>query len=243
VLIVVVIAMLTAGATWYLRPREFTAPVTLYVSAQPAYTSQSVLQSEQLSPPLPWSTRMTSYVELMSSPRVSEAVIRQLRLSETPEDLSKQITASSATDSVVIDVAVTDRSAQRAAQIANAVGAAFGDLVAELERPQAPDSVPPVAVRVVRAASVPTEPSSLGLPVMLALGLLSGAAVGVGVALARHAYGRSATAPVPVRNPMPAPANDNVNPWALQSQGPDQDRHSGHNTAAGPSIGSSRPDP
>jgi polysaccharide biosynthesis transport protein len=219
VVIVMLIAALTAGATWYLRPKEFTASSTLYVSAQPGYTTQTVLQSTQLSPPVPWSTRMTSYVELLRSPRVSEEVIRQLQLSGiTPEDLAKQITASSATDSVVIAVAVTDRSAERAAAIADAVGTAFINLVNELERPASPDAVPPVAVKVVQAPDVPTEPSSLGLPVMLALGVLSGAAVGSGLALARNAFDASASTPAPTRHPMRAPTTGTVNPWAFSSR-------------------------
>jgi capsular polysaccharide biosynthesis protein len=240
---VLVIAVLSAGATWYLRPKEFTAPLTLYVSAQPVYTNQTVLQSTQLSPPLPWSTRLTSYVELLTNPRVSEAVIQQLQLSETPEALSKQIVAASATDSIVIDVAVTDRSAERAARIANAVGAAFTNLVDELERPRSPDGVSPIAVRVARAASVPAEPSSLGLPVMLALGFLSGVAVGVGVALARHTFDRSTQVPVPVRDPAGTPAKSAVNPWAVPNQGPGSDPHSSQNTGAGQSIGSTRSEP
>ena len=67
----------------------------------------------------------------------------------------------------------------------------FIELVAELERPSTPDDVPPVVVRVVEPATVPTAPSSTGLPVTLALGLLGGAAAGFGLALARNAMDTS----------------------------------------------------
>ena len=66
---------------------------------------------------------------------------------------------------MLIDVAVTDRSPQRAADIANAVGQVFGALVNELERPITPGAQPPVAVRVVQPPQLSRRnPSSAGLP-------------------------------------------------------------------------------
>jgi succinoglycan biosynthesis transport protein ExoP len=222
VAIVAVILGLAASAGWFFRPKEYTASLALYVSAQPAYTTQTVLQSTQLSPPVPWSTRMTSYVELLTTPRVSDAVIQRLRLPITAEDLSRQITASSATDSVLITVEVTDRSPQQAALIANTVGTAFGGLVDELERPLSEEAVPPVAVKVLRAATVPTEPSSLSLPVMLTLGLLSGAALGVGVALVRDPLNPSAEDPGSsnVRHPVGEPYSRDGNGESMTGAAP-----------------------
>jgi capsular exopolysaccharide synthesis family protein len=87
---------------------------------------------------------------------------------------------------VLIDVGVTDPNARQATAIVNGVSAAFVRLVDELERPVTAGAVPPVTVRVVRPASVPQQPSSPQLPVMLALGLLGGLVLGAGAALARH---------------------------------------------------------
>jgi capsular polysaccharide biosynthesis protein len=87
---------------------------------------------------------------------------------------------------VLIDVGVTDPNARQATAIVNGVSAAFVRLVDELERPATPNAVPPVAVRVVRPASVPSQPSSPDLPVLLALGLLGGLVLGAGAAMARH---------------------------------------------------------
>jgi len=132
-------------------------------------------------------------------------VIRRLDLPQTPEELARQITATSVVDSVLIDVEVTSPSPERAAQMANSVGNVFTRLVDELERPTTTDGVPPVAVRIVQPAVVPTAPSSTGLPVTLALGLLAGLAVGVGAALARNALDASVKSPERLREVAPAP--------------------------------------
>lgn len=187
--IVVIVSVLgtgVAGGVWWVRPPEYTATLRMYVSAQSADTAQSAFQGAQLS-----QQRVTSYVELVSSTRVSEEITRQLRLSVAPEDLAKEITASSKLDSVIIDVAVSGRSSQEVTAVANAVGAIFPRLVDELERPSSATGVPPVVVRVVQPAVAPTTPSSTGLPVSLALGLLAGLAIGVGAALARSALDTS----------------------------------------------------
>jgi capsular exopolysaccharide synthesis family protein len=172
----------------------------MYVSAQTADTTQSAFQGAQLS-----QERVTSYVRLVTSPRVIEQVVRDLRLPESPIDLAEQVTASNALDSVLIDVAVEDRSPERAAAIANALGRVFTDLVAELERPTVVGAQPPVAVRVVQPASPPVLSSSMPLPLMLALGLLAGLVAGVGGAVARHALDTSIKSPDQLRGIAEAP--------------------------------------
>ena len=71
VLAAVVLGLATAGAVWFIRPAEYTAILRMYVSAQSADTAQSAFQGAQLS-----QQRVTSYVELVSSTRVSEEVVR-----------------------------------------------------------------------------------------------------------------------------------------------------------------------
>ena len=147
---VALVVVAAAGAAWYLRPSQYTARVTLYVSAQNTDTTQSAYQGAQLS-----QQRVTSYVELVTSTRVVEAVAAELRLAAAPADLVKQIKASSNLDSVLIDVEVVDRSPQRSADIANAVARTFVSLVDELERPAETGARPPVAVRGVQPAAAP----------------------------------------------------------------------------------------
>lgn len=182
------IILVAASTAWFVRPPEYTANLTMYVSAQNVDTN--AFQGAQLS-----QERVTSYVELVSSTRVSREVIEELGLVGTPEEVAERIAATSAPDSVLIAVAVTGTDPVRAAEVANVVGTVFTSLVTELERPTGPDGVPPVAVRVVEPAAVPAEPSSPGLAVALALGLLAGVAVGAAAAIARNALDRSVRSP------------------------------------------------
>lgn len=176
------VGMIAAGGTWSLRPPEFTAELTMYVSAQPTDAANSAYQGSLLS-----QQRVSSYVKLVGSTRVSREVISDLGLTGTPEAVAARVSASSTPDSVLIDLAVVGPDPEQSAAIANSVGRVFTDLVAELEQPSAPGGVPPVVVRVVQAATAPATPSSPGLPVPLLLGLLGGLAVGGGLALARNA--------------------------------------------------------
>lgn len=194
------VALVAAGGTWYLQPAEYTTSITLYVSAQSAESTDAAFQGAQLS-----QQRVTSYVELVGSTRVTSEVVRQLRLPESPQAVAGMITASSTPDSVLIDVAVTDEVPERAAAIADATGEAFIDLVDELERPAVAGASPPVAVRIVQPAAVPTGPSSTGLSTALALGLLAGLGIGIAAALVRNALDTSVKSPEQLRDAARAP--------------------------------------
>lgn len=202
--VVVVLAVLfgLAGAAgvYFIKPPEYTAQLTMYVSSQGADTTQAAFQGAQLS-----QDRVASYTELLTSPRVTSDVISKLGLSETPDELAERMKATSKLDSVLLDVTVTDRDPQRASDIVNAVGQVFPDLVTELERPTIPDATPAVAVRVVRPAQVPDKPSSTGLPATLALGLVAGLIVGIGGALTRNALDVSVKSPEHLKEIVAAP--------------------------------------
>ena len=47
-LVAVIIGLTAAGTTWFVRPKEYTADLTMYVSAQTADTTQSAYQGAQL---------------------------------------------------------------------------------------------------------------------------------------------------------------------------------------------------
>ncbi|MCF7553841.1 polysaccharide biosynthesis tyrosine autokinase [Pseudonocardia sp. WMMC193] len=177
----VVICVVSAATYFATRPAEYTSTVSMYVSSQTGDTPQAAFQGAQLS-----TQRVKSYTGLVNSTRVTSAVISQLGLDATPKQLAGQISASSATDSVVIDVAVTDTDPVEAAAIANATADVFGRLVADLERPTDPQAPAPVAIRVVERA-VPSEaPSSAGLLKTLLPGLALGLILGVATALLRN---------------------------------------------------------
>lgn len=138
--------------------------------------------------------RVKSYADIIDSPQVAAAVIAQLNLPDTPEQLSKKVTASSPLDTVLLDVSVRDGSPTRARDVANAVAAQFGRLVTELETPPGA-AVSPVKVSVVRPATLPTTPAAPNRSLNLALGLLIGVSLGAGGAVLRDSLDTSITDP------------------------------------------------
>ena len=191
VVVVAVLVCLAAGATFHaLRPVRYTAQLTLYVSSQGVDSTSAAFQGAQLS-----QQRVASYVKLVTTPRVSQAVVKELKLPMTYGDLAQEITASTDVDSVLIYVRVTDASPARAADIANAVGTVFTGVVNDIEEPLQAGGVQAVAVRVVQPAIPPTGPSSTGLPVTLAASLVIGLVLGVGGALLRSGLDTSVRSP------------------------------------------------
>ncbi len=134
--------------------------------------------------------RVKSYVDIVTSPLIAEPVIKELRLPFTPDQLASRISASSPLDTVLMDIVVTDTDPSRAAQIANAVGAEFPRLVAQLETPIG-ENGSPVTVSVTRAAIVPVVPISPRIPLNLALGLIVGLGLGIGAAVLRDQFNTS----------------------------------------------------
>jgi non-specific protein-tyrosine kinase len=192
--------LLASGVMWWVQPPEYTARLTLYVSAQTADTPNAAYQGGLLS-----QQRVSSYVELIGRPRVSQEVVRDLGLPDSPEAVAGRIRASSAPDSVLIDIAVVDRSPAGAAAIANAVGAVFTNLVAEIEQPSVPGAAAPVVARVVQPATAPATSSSTSLPMSLALGAVVGLAAGAGLALLRNALDTTVKSPGALREATGAP--------------------------------------
>ena len=179
----VLVALFAGVALFALTPPQYTSRITLYVAAQnTGNTSQGAYQGAQLS-----EQRVTSYVQLVTSPRVARDVVTRLGLRTSPSALAQQISASTALDSVLIDVTARDTDAQQAKAIADAVGTQMRDLVNELERPTAPGAAQSVELRIVEPAILPDQPSSMGLRSILTTALLLGIAAGVALALARNA--------------------------------------------------------
>ncbi|MEI4272814.1 polysaccharide biosynthesis tyrosine autokinase [Klenkia sp. LSe6-5] len=158
----------------------YTAQTQLFVSATGSTSTADAFQGNQFS-----QQRVTSYAQLLTGERLATRVVDELGLDVDPADLAGQIRATAVTDTVLIDVAVTDASPAMAQQIAGAVGAEFGSLVDEIETPVGVDGVSPVKVTVVEEPDLPTSPSSPATLRNTLVGLLLFAAVGGLVAVLR----------------------------------------------------------
>jgi capsular exopolysaccharide synthesis family protein len=176
------LGLLGAVAVTWLTPRQYQAQVTIYVSAQTgadglAAAYQGSLLSEQ---------RVKSYVRLLTGPRVAQSVVDRLQLDVPAGEVAGRIEASAQPDTVLLTVTVTDTSARRATDIADATGEVFIQLVAELERP-AEDAPPTVTARIVEPAVTPTFPTIPSMPLNMTVGALVGLVTGYLLALLRDA--------------------------------------------------------
>lgn len=134
--------------------------------------------------------RVKTYATMMNSPRLTRPVIDSLRLPYTPAELADHIVASSAVNTLAIDVVVSDDDGAGAAAIANA-------LAAELQRIAERDAAPAglglkAQVTVVRAASAPARPERVSWPLHATGGALGGLAIGLGIAVLRG-HGQAGT--------------------------------------------------
>jgi capsular exopolysaccharide synthesis family protein len=167
---------LAGTLTWTATP-TYASTVVMFVSAQqPADTTgayQGSLMSQQ---------KVKSYAQLLSSGRLREEVAERTGTPVRPG----VITASTTPDTVLLTATATDPSPRRAKELADAVGATFPQLVAELEK-LADGKAPTVAVRVVEPADLPATPVSPVPWVNLTIGALLGLIAGVVAALARNA--------------------------------------------------------
>lgn len=173
---------------------QYTASTQLFVSTTDSDNTADALQGSEFS-----QQRVASYAELLTGEVVAARVIDQLGLDLSPGDLAAGVTASPVLDTVLIDVSVTDASATQAQAVAGAIGELFPQLVAELERPRAPETSP-VAVTVTKAPELPTEPSAPRTTTNVAVGLVVGLVLGTAAAIAYAALDRS------IRDPEDASA-------------------------------------
>jgi len=130
--------------------------------------------------------RTQAYVELVMGDELARRVVRRFDLSETPGELASQVSASAVPDSVVLEIVVTNPSADRAQFLANAVTKEFGTVVRELETPVG-KTQPIVEAIVIDRAEKPA--STAGGPQTLrnvAVGLVLGFLAGFGLAVIRE---------------------------------------------------------
>jgi capsular exopolysaccharide synthesis family protein len=199
----------------YLSAPTYSASVTLYISSR--VTDDDVvdvyhggLLSEQ---------RVKSYARIVTSPRVTTPVAEHLGMSDGGAALAKQLSVTAEPDTVLLTISGTAHDADTAVRIADAVGAEFINVVAELEQPDAAAPVPqvvdtnsrsarsttpapvpvplqpPVRARVLSAATSTGEPVAPSLLLNLWLFGVVGGLLGVAAASMRSALDTSVKDP------------------------------------------------
>jgi polysaccharide biosynthesis transport protein len=179
---VLVVALSTLAAVSLITlalPRTYTATTRLFF----AVASESVSDLAQGSTFA--EKQMSSYAEVATSPVVLEPVIEQLSLPTTADELQKSVKATVPVDTVIVEIAATDRNPGRAAEIANTIGSELAEVAGRLS-PERKDGTEAVQATTVAPAKVPIEPSSPNVLQNLALGAIVGLFLGVGIAVLRQ---------------------------------------------------------
>lgn len=163
----------------YMQPTTYIASARLYVTMS---NGTSVTDSYQGG--MAAQQRIASYATLATGPEVAQRVHDQLRLNVGPEMVQGTISASFPPATSLLDVAVTDRTADGARVGANAVAAELVKMVADIETIQ--EGAPPAArLRIVEEARTPLVPSGPAVTKIIGLGLAIGLVVGWLAAVAR----------------------------------------------------------
>lgn len=174
-----------AGASLLATP-EYQSRTQLYVSVRSdGGTSSELVQGANYSRQI-----VNSYVAVVKTGVVLDPVVEQLQLDMTGAQLSEYVSAASPTDSALINITATSSSAEQAAQIANAVGESFQNVVRTQLEPETENGASPVSLTITQNALVPSAPVSPNVLINLALGLLVGLAVGYGIAILRSVLDR-----------------------------------------------------
>lgn len=174
-----------ALAVSLLQTPLYTSSTQLFVSTRDSASTSDAFQGSQFS-----QERVTSYARLIAGKDLAARVVDRLHLGESADDLSQRITATAVTDTVLIEVTVTDESPVQAQRIANAVGVEFTALATELETPEGADASP-VKVTVTQRPEAASAPSSPQTRRNAAFGLLVGLLVGAGLAVLRARLDRT----------------------------------------------------
>lgn len=174
-------AALAANA---LLPRSYTSELTIYISGH-ADGDYSVAAAEVAQ------SRVPSFRKLMTEDRVLEDVVAGLDLVESPRELADKIVVSNEPETLLLTVAVSDASPQRAATIANGLADSFIRIMTELDGPvTAAGQEPVITIQVLERAEPDPVPAEPRPQLNLALGTLVGLLLGSGAAFVRNMLGR-----------------------------------------------------
>lgn len=174
IVIMTLVGLASAATATLLTTPRYEASTQVFVFVPTTGTVGELAQGGSFA-----QNQVRSYAEAVSTPRVLDAVVRNLSLDETAEDLAETVTAEAPLNTVNIRIAVTRESPSEAAEIANETTSSFRAVIADITGGQ-------VSVSVLREATVPDSPVSPNTQLNLALGLLVGLAVGVGLAVLRE---------------------------------------------------------
>jgi capsular exopolysaccharide synthesis family protein len=192
------VAVGVAIAVTLLTPPKYAASVTFFVSTRGSEVTQA-FQGGQFA-----QQRVKSYVDVLTSNRLAQAVVASGPADITAEQVQSEITAQVVPDTVLVQATVTDGNRARALQLTQTLATEFPTLIEKLETPPG-SKVSTVGVEIIaepKLADGPVSPQpvrNVGLAV--ALGLI----VGVGAAALRESLDTTIRSPEVLHEATSAP--------------------------------------
>ncbi|ADB73153.1 polysaccharide biosynthesis tyrosine autokinase [Geodermatophilus obscurus] len=187
-----VIGMLFGGAAGLggslLQTPVYVSSTQFFVSTTGSASTSEAYQGSQFS-----QERVTSYVRLLTGDELAGRVVDRLNLDMGPEELVQRMSATAASNTVLIDVSISDPSPEQAQRVATVLGQEFPQLVSELETPDGGGSSP-VKVTVTERPEAPATPVAPRPRRNAALGVAIGLLVGIGLAVTRVRLDRTVKA-------------------------------------------------
>jgi capsular exopolysaccharide synthesis family protein len=182
-LVILVLGLLTAGAAWAYAsslPSLYRSTSSVFVSSLRGETTSELVQGSTFTRDV-----VQSYAQLASMPVVLDPVIANLGLEASAQRLASSVTVNTPLNTVIIEITVTDGSAERAAAIADGITASLSAAVQSLA-PRGPNNSASITLQTVSAAQIPSAPSYPNTPLIVISGFLAGITLGVLYALARE---------------------------------------------------------
>jgi capsular polysaccharide biosynthesis protein len=183
VLVALQVGILTGLTVSLLTTPKFAANADMFL-ATPGWNGTGTAEGMEASPYRGdefTQERARSYVNLAGGDELATRAAAAVDPTLTGAQLSDEISARVVPDTVLIEVTVKDRSATRAARLADAVANELAADIRQLETPGG-SRIPTIDPVVTRRAMVPTAPSDPKMLNNLALGAVAGLLVGVTVA-------------------------------------------------------------
>ena len=143
-----------AGVLTWLAEPSYESTAQVYISTSGSQEVADLVQGSSFT-----QRQVTTYADLVTTPQVLEPVAQTLGIDGGVETLERQLRAQEVPNTVLIDITAADPDPVLAAEVANAVGEEFADMIEELES-AGRDGPGPVQANVVRPARVSETPAS-----------------------------------------------------------------------------------
>lgn len=163
-----------AGASLIMTPQySATSQVFVAFDSPAGANSSELVQANNFA-----IQKVYSYIEVANSPRVLNAVIEELGLTDTTDELALRLNITVPPSSAVMTIEALAPNPDDAVALANAVTATFTETVLELETPTA-GGTPPLRIASLADPVPDDEPATPNLLINIAIGTFAGFAVGI----------------------------------------------------------------